>query len=303
LRSLGDEVLADGRGGGYMWLREHLGDHYHTQWFTPINGYEACDAALLTSGESRWYNYYIEGLRWLIKNTDIDGLYLDDVAYGRDMLKRMRKVMDGIKPGCLIDLHSNTGFSIGPATQYTEFFPYINKLWFGEHFWYDEMDPANWIVETSGIPFGLMGDMLQSGGNPWRGMIYGMTVRYPWFTAGVNCDPRGIWKIWDQFGIADARMVGYWKDEGLVRVSDTAVKATAYIRDDRLLVAIASWAKDTVRVKLDIDWAKVGWRPEDGVWVPGIPGFQVEAVLGSKDGLELAPTKGRLLWFRKKGTR
>lgn len=301
LRSLGNEVLGDGKGGGYIWLREHLGDHYNAQWFTPINGYEACDAALLTSGESRWYNYYIEGLRWLIKNTDIDGLYLDDVAYGRDMLKRMRKVMDRIKPGCIIDLHSNTEFSIGPATQYTEFFPYINKLWFGEHFWYDKMDPANWIVESSGIPFGLMGDMLQSGGNPWRGMVYGMTVRYPWFTAGVNCDPRAIWKIWDKFGIADARMVGYWKDAGLVRISDTAVRATAYVKDDGLLVAVASWAKDTVRVKLDIDWAKIGWRPEDSIWVPGIEGYQKEAWCGLQDRLELAPTKGLLLWFRKKG--
>jgi hypothetical protein len=165
------------------------------------------------------------------------------------------------------------------------------------------MDPANWIVETSGIPFGLMGDMLQSGGNPWRGMVYGMTVRYPWFTAGVNCDPRAVWKIWDQFGIADARMVGYWKDGGLVSVSDTAVKATAYVRDDRLLVAIASWAKDTVRVKLDIDWAKIGWRPEDSIWMPGIEGYQKEARCGLQDNLELAPTKGRLLWFRKKGSR
>ena len=48
-----------------------------------------------------------------------------------------------------------------------------------------------------------MGEMLQKGGNPWRGMVYGMTSRLPW--AG---DPRPLWKVWDEFGIADARMIG-----------------------------------------------------------------------------------------------
>nr|WP_202899853.1 glycoside hydrolase domain-containing protein [Segatella baroniae] len=63
------------------------------------------------------------------------------------------------------------------------------------------MTPANWLVESSGIPFGLMGDMLYRGGNRWLGMQYGMAVRYPWFMEGVDCDPRPIWKIWDEFGI------------------------------------------------------------------------------------------------------
>jgi hypothetical protein len=93
-------------------------------------------------------------------------LYLDDVAYDRQILKRMRKVMDAARPDCLIDLHSNTYFSKGPAIQYAEFFPYIDKLWFGEGFQYDRMPPENWLVEVSGIPFVLMGDMLEGRGNP-----------------------------------------------------------------------------------------------------------------------------------------
>ena len=87
--------------------------------------------------------------------------------------------MDSVKPGCLIDLHSNTGFSKGPANQYAEYFPYLDKVWFGESFLYNKMTPANWLVESSGIPFGLMGDMLYRGGNRWLGMQYGMAVRYP----------------------------------------------------------------------------------------------------------------------------
>ena len=62
-----------------------------------------------------------------------------------------------------------------------------------------ENNPADFfLTEVSGIPFGLIGEMLQGGGNPWRGMIFGMTNRMPW---SDNADPRPIWKAWDNFGI------------------------------------------------------------------------------------------------------
>ncbi|MCG8520779.1 MAG: DUF6067 family protein, partial [Pseudomonadales bacterium] len=206
LRSLGDEILGYGRGGGYPWLREHLVNGYRPQWYQWFPD-KSADASIVNApGDSRWYNYYIEGLKWMVENFDIDGLYLDDVSYDRRTVKRIRKVLDSTKPGCMIDLHSNTGFSKGPATQYTEFFPYMDKLWFGESFKYNEMSPENWLVEVSGIPFGHMGDMLQGGGNRWLGMCFGMTTRLPWSSDKVKADPRPVWKIWDEFGIEEAEM-------------------------------------------------------------------------------------------------
>ncbi len=114
LRSLGDEVLAGGPGGGFPWLREHLATGYTPAWYNVAEG-GVVDAAILTSGASRWYNFYVEGINWLARNVPIDGLYLDDVAYDRTILKRVRKVLDRARPGCLIDLHSNTLFSKGPG--------------------------------------------------------------------------------------------------------------------------------------------------------------------------------------------
>ncbi|MFT3704518.1 MAG: DUF6067 family protein [Agriterribacter sp.] len=297
LRSLGNEIFADGNGGGYLWLKEHLIDHYNPQWYTPpVGSLAQDDAALLTSGESRWYNYYIEGLKWLVKNTDIDGLYLDDVAYDREMLKRMCRVMNEVKPGCMIDLHSHRDFSNGPATQYTEFFPYLDKLWFGESFQYNKMSAANWLVEVSGIPFGLMGDMLQDGGNPWRGMVYGMTSRYPWRTEGVTCEPQNIWKLWDSFGIADAQMVGYWDSASFVKTSNDSVLATAYKKNNKLLISVASWAKDTVVVKLTIDWQKVGWKPKKVLYTASaIKDFQPLKQWEENEEITVAPAKGWLL--------
>lgn len=296
LRSLGNEILGEGPGGGYPWLQEHYVDNYNVQWFTPINGYESCDAAVITSGESRWYNYYIEGLNWLVKNVDIDGLYLDDVAFDRSMLKRMRKVMDADKPGCLLDLHSNTGFSNGPANQYAEYFPFINKLWFGESFMYDKMTPEKWMVEVSGIPFGLMGDMLHGGGNPWRGMVYGMTVRYPWYTEGVNCDPREIWKVWDSFGIADSKMIGYWDNLCPVETNNSNVLATAYVKKDKVLISVASWTQSKADVKLMINWKALGLSPEKvSISSPEIVGFQKANKYKINDIITVEPAKGLLI--------
>lgn len=296
LRSLDDEILGGGSGGGYPWLREHLIDNYRHQWFQPFDDMPS-DAAIVNSGSmNRWYNYYIEGLSWLVKNVGIDGLYLDDVTYNRQILKRMRKVMEQVKPGCIIDLHSNTGFSLGPANQYAEFFPYIDKIWFGESFDYNHMPAENWLVETSGIPFGLMGDMLQDGGNRWRGMVYGMTARHPW--AGI-ADPRPVWKIWDDFGIESAEMKGYWHKDCPVITTHPDVYATAYVKDKTMLISVASWADNEVSVRLTIDWKSTGLDPHTALLTaPEIRDFQKSHIYKPTDLISLEPQKGLLLWLK-----
>jgi hypothetical protein len=297
LRSLGDEVFSKGGGGGNPWLQEHLVDNYAPSWYEHIDSVRT-DAAIVTSaGLSRWFNYYVEGLKWMVREYGIDGLYLDDVTYDRNMLKRMRKVMNEIRPDCLIDLHSNTGFSKGPATQYLEFFPYIDKLWFGESFDYNAMSPANWLVECSGIPFGLMGDMLHGGGNPWRGMVYGMTSRYPWITNQNDLSkPYDIWKLWDSFGIADSKMYGYWEDDPIVTTFNPDVLATSYLKDKKILISIASWAKENTEIKLTIDYKRAGLNPDRvRLTAPFIEKFQPARTFAVNEPITIEPTKGWLL--------
>ncbi|HET7603197.1 MAG TPA: glycoside hydrolase domain-containing protein, partial [Gemmatimonadales bacterium] len=102
LRSLGTDVLAGGPGGGHSWLQEHVVENYIPGWVVP----ERRDVALVTSGISRWHNHYIEGLAWLAKHVGIDGLYLDDVAFDRITMQRIRRVLERNRPAPLIDLHS-----------------------------------------------------------------------------------------------------------------------------------------------------------------------------------------------------
>ena len=294
LRSLGDEVFADGPGGGHAWLQEHVGDHYVTGWVVP----ELRDIALVTSGVSRWHNFYVEGLDWLVKNVGIDGLYIDDVAFDRTTMQRVRRVLARGRPHPLIDLHSanqynpNDGFA-SSTNLYLEHFPYLDRLWFGEYFDYNS-PPDYWLVEMSGIPFGLMGEMLQDGGNPWRGMVFGMTSRLPW--AG---DPRPLWRAWDAFGIADARMAGWWGTHPPVTTGRDDVLATAYIRPGRTMVAVASWAHDTTDVTLRVDWRALGLDSSRvTIAAPAIEAFQPADSFAVGAPIRILPGRGRLLVLR-----
>ena len=296
LRSLGHEIFSPGPGGGYSWLQEHLGSDYIAAWFVP----ELKDAAVINSGMSRWHNYYIEGLDWLARNVGIDGLYLDDVAFDRTTMKRVRKVLDRNRPGALIDLHSANQYNIrdgfaSSANLYLEHFPYLNRLWFGEYFDYNGSGPDYWLVELSGIPFGLMGEMLQDGGNPWRGMVFGMTARLPW--AG---DPRPLWRVWDEFGISESEMIGWWVNGNPVKTGNRDVLATSYVkRGGSALIALASWAEQPVDVRLAIDWKKLGLDPKKATLLaPAIDKFQDAAQFKPGDPIRVEPGKGWLLILR-----
>jgi len=294
LRSLGFEVYLDGGGGGHSWLQEHLVRHYASAWHQPYANGEV-DAAIVTTGLSRWHNYYLEGLGWLVKNTGLDGLYLDGIGYDREIMKRVRKVMDRARPGCLIDFHSGNEFSFGglqisPANKYMEHFSYINSLWFGEGYDYNET-PDYWLVEISGIPFGLYGEMLEGGGNPWRGMVFGMTCRLGW-----GGDPRPVWKVWDDFGIKNSRTLGYWDPACPVKTGRKDILATAYVKPGKTLVALASWAKEPADVKLSIDWQALGLDPQKAtLFAPAIQSFQPAAIFKPTDAIPVAPARGWLL--------
>ncbi|MGN6495686.1 MAG: glycoside hydrolase domain-containing protein [Agriterribacter sp.] len=273
LRSLGDEILSGGKGGGYQWLQEHLVTDYTPQWYTHL-GDGVVDAAILNGSESRWYNYYVEGLHWLMKNMDIDGLYLDDVSFDRHILKRIRKVMELSKKDAMIDLHSNTAFSLGSANQNLEMFPFIDRTWFGEGFNFDLMPADFWFTEVSGIPFGIGNDILMHMSvNNKRGMVYGMTHR----------DFPPMWKLWDDFSIKDARVVGYWDTKPIVLTGNDNVFATAYINKNKTLIALGNWSNQKQSVQLSLDWKTMGIRAGKATMtIPGIKGYQEYKVL--KDG-------------------
>ena len=291
LRSLGNEIFSEGPGGGFSWLQEHLDQNYIGAWFVP--GLK--DAAIVNSGISRWHNYYLEGLDWLMKNVGIDGLYIDDLAFDRMTMKRIRKVMNRTNPGAMIDLHSanqynpKDGFA-NSANLYLEHYPYLDRLWFGEYFNYD-FPPEFWLVEVSGIPYGLMGEMLEGGGNPWRGMLYGMTGRSP------RVDNGPLWKLWDSFGMQNSEMIGYWVKDNPVKTGSEKTLATVYSHmGDKALISLATWEDTDAKVKLSIDWAKLGLDPSKvTLHAPAIENFQQETTWKPGDEIVVPKGKGLLI--------
>lgn len=293
LRSLNGEIFSKGKGGGYSWLQEHYDQDYIAAWFA----YNVQDAAIVNTGVSRWHNYYMEGLDWLVKNVGIDGLYIDDLAFDRMSMKRVRKILNRTNPGAMIDLHSANQFNdkdgfANSANLYLEHFPYLDRLWFGEYFDYD-MPPEFWMVEVSGIPYGLMGEMLWKGGNKWRGMLYGMTGRNP----GYGVDNRPLWKFWDEFGMKGSEMIGYWVKDNPVKTGREKTLATIYRKTGtKTLVSLATWEDHDVDVTLQIDWAKLGLDPAKvSLHAPAIENFQPEKTWKPGDTVTVPKGKGWLI--------
>lgn len=296
LKSLNHEIFVSGVGYGLPWECEHLIDDYKPAWYTPLPN-ETSDAALVLNGFSRWINYYLEGLNWMLKNYQIDGLYMDDVAFDRTVMKRMRKIMSQSREGCLIDLHSNTGYSVGPANQYTDFFPYVDRLWFGETFRYNQLAPDEWFVTFSGIPFGQMSEMLQDGGNRFLGMVYGATARH---SSGIF-SPTPVWKLWQSFGITEAKMLGYWDEDCPVKTDSPNVKSTAYVKPDQMLISVGNFDSADQTIHLTIDWNALGFDPNKmEIFAPAVKNFQDEKSFSIGEGIKVKAKEGWLLLVREK---
>ncbi|WAH98917.1 glycoside hydrolase domain-containing protein [Arthrobacter sp. MMS18-M83] len=305
LLSLGHEVFSDGPGLGHIWLQEHVGNGYVSAWFAS----DVDDIAVVTSGESRWENFYVKSLEELVRRTGVDGIYLDDIAYDRHTMLRVRKVLErncGTAEGPDIDLHSANQFTardgfVSSANLYMEHMPYVDRLWFGEYFDYENTSPEYWLVELSGIPFGVMGEMLEGGGNAWRGMVFGMTGRVP------AVDNRPLWRFWANNGLAEATMIGHWADAP-IRSSNPEVLATTWLTPDgAAVVALASWAAEPVDVTLVFDGGAASALSEEEaaglavspVTVHAIEGFQTAASYGPGQPITLEPKRGLLLTIGK----
>ena len=170
--------------------------------------------------------------------------------------------------------------------------PFLYRLCLGVFFDYNA-GPDYWLTEVSGIPYGMMGEMLQDCGNPWRGMIYGMTSRLHWEGCEVA---RHLWRAWDDFGIKNSRMIGYWVSDTPVKTNRKDILATCYVQDGKTMIAIASWAGKDQEVKLSVDWRQLGLDPAKAkLYGPEIPLFQSEVSFDPQKSFKVEKGKGYLL--------
>ena len=143
------------------------------------------------------------------------------------------------------------------------------------------------MVEISGLPFGLMGEMLEGGGNPWRGMLYGMTNRFPY----QEKSPRPIWKLRDEFGFDGVRMLGFWDEAAPVSADRDDVKCTTYVSADgkRMLACFANFAGE------DVEFVPQGLPIGGRMRMAAIDGLQQEAEYAG-GAIPLAAQGGCVIW-------
>lgn len=284
-------------GGPHPWLLEHLGETgYIPAWRDTLRGrYQGMlDLAVLTTPDSRLDNFYLEGLAFCLREIDIDGVYVDDTALDRKAFQRAHRIFEKAGKTFLADNHSwshmNQWAGMTPSAYcYMQNYPYFHRLWYGEGFNYNA-SPDLWLVEMSGIPFGLMSEMLGRG-NPWRGMVFGETDRLGW-----GGDPQPVWRLWDQFGMAGTQLQGFWNPDCPVKTDDKDVLATVFRKQGKSLVALASWAKTPTNIKLQINWKALGLDPAKAtLHAPTIDRLQPEKSWKPSDSITVEPGKGWMI--------
>ncbi|MBX3240879.1 MAG: hypothetical protein KIT80_15350 [Chitinophagaceae bacterium] len=285
--------------GPNEWLIKNVREKYIPAWYSLVNEGKfkgAIDLSVITTPNSRLNNFYIGGLEWMLKNLTIDGIYIDDAALDRFTLKRARKLIDQYRPNGRIDLHSWNHFNswAGYASclnLYMDLLPYSDLVWIGEGRDYNRM-PDHWLIEVSGIPFGLPGQMLEGGGNPWRGMVYGITNRAGW---GGNT-PEELWKFWDGFSLREKEFVGYWEKDCPVTTDNKMVVASVFKGKKESIIAVANWSKEDHPAALAIDWYALGLEASAcSISIPGIKKFQEEQALQSVSALNIPGGKGYMI--------
>lgn len=309
MRSLNGEIIFPGPGkdaktvinpnGPHPWLTENFKEDFIPAWKCafnqgPYKGRQ--DLSVITTPDSRLNNFYLEGLNWMCKNIEIDGMYIDDSALDRVTMKRARKILDRHRPAARIDLHTWNHFNnmAGWAcclNLYMDLLPYFDQLWIGEGRSYDR-SPDYWLVEISGIPFGLTSQMLQGGGNPYRGMVFGMTNRLGWH----GPTPEHIWRFWDEYHFVSRDMIGFWDADCPVKTSTPDLGATVFRGKKDTVVALANWTDKPVEGKIEIDWQTLGLDAKTcTAIVPSITNFQEGETVDLANPIHIEGKKGMVL--------
>jgi hypothetical protein len=121
-------------------------------------------------------------------------------------------------------------------------------------------------------------------------MVFGETARFPY-----SGDPRGLWRVWDDFGIQGTEFLPYFLEDPPVKTGHAGVLATVYRKVGRSFIALGSWAEEDTQVTLDIDWKALGLDPARAtLYAPPIAGMQTETTWKPGEPISVASKHG---WF------
>ena len=68
-----------------------------------------------------------------------------------------------------------------------------------------------------------------------------------------------MYKIWDDFGIADSKMLGYWHSKNPVKLNNPNVLATVYLKDNEALLCLYNFSDKAESFNITIDKSLLGF--------------------------------------------
>lgn len=267
-KALGDEIALRKKGVSHSWQKEkpqwlidNFGEDIIPGWFVKYNKgkYKGeHDISFIVRPDTRLDNYYIEGLKWLIDNIGIKGIYIDDTSLDRTTLERAKKLLD--KVDGLIDMHmwnheEKRAGDVSCLNLYCELLPFLDSIWLGEGFFYKKYSPEYMLCEVSGIPYGVPGQMLQDGGDLYEGMLYGMNNRYGW----GHKNAVDMYKVWDEFEIEESKMLGYWNGKNPILTDNENVLTTVYLKKDCALLSVYNFSNKKENFNFNINKELLGF--------------------------------------------
>ena len=277
---------------------EHRHPPQFDQGWPRISMPHGTEHSVVVGNAHRYGNFYLEGVRYMTRFFGTDGAYWDGAEYPypsrnraagfgyvdrhgrlmpvitylavREMARRMWAMLRDEKPEALIDAHHGTTNLTSPVADHMLCFPFVDSIWHGEGFEYERYDRWQWLVEISGIPFGVPSELL--GGDQYlaRAMLFGIWPRAGWGAGTEN--QRRLWAFFDEFGIRQATMRGWWETPPLARVDRADTCATVFVHPRNGLLAviaswhppIAPWVGQALDVSLALDYEALGMS-QDGL--------------------------------------
>ncbi|MCD6220775.1 hypothetical protein J7K25_01270 [bacterium] len=241
-------------------------------------------------------DYLTYGIKRLIENYDIDGVYYDgylpslstsgklltyldekgvgtapselktekgsrpyyDIFETREFGKRVYTLFKTMKKDSIIDQHSTGGGLIMPLCSF------VDSHWNGEYFANRNKWPSldMFRAEFMGEQWGIVPELLSYG--HFRtclayALIHDVSVRGQ--ILGDLPIRSKIWKIFDDFDINRAKFYPYWSNSSFVKSSNPAAKVSFYKSEKGIILIVSNLTDKDIKTELNWNFSGLGFQP------------------------------------------
>ena len=250
-----------------------------------------------------YIDYLTYGIKRLIENYDIDGVYYDgylptvstpdkqltyltekgvgtapsesevekgprpyyDIFETREFGKRVYTLFRTMKKDSIIEQHSTGGGLVMPLCSF------VDSHWDGEYFANRRKWPSleMFRAEFRGEQWGIVPQLLSYG--HFRtclayALIHDVSVKGE--ELGELSIRSKIWKIFDEFDINRAKFYPYWSNSSFVKSSNPAVKASFYKSEKGIILIVSNLTDKDIKTELTWNFSALGVQPSSITVVP-----------------------------------